>query len=808
MIRIINLSKKFGKHFALKNININLPNKGLIGIIGESGSGKSTLLNALSLMDNHYEGQIIINKRNILRFNEEKRDLYHLNIGYIFQVPYLFNFCSVYENVQYLSLIKGKKDKIDNVLKSVGLEKYKNKKVNALSGGQRQRVSIASALISKPKILLCDEPTGALDSENSIKVMEILKKVSEDILVIVVSHDNKLINKYADQIIELKNGELVNKVDNCFNGKKMKLNKIKFLPYLSFLFKFSLKNILVHQKRTILTSIMVSFGLIGIIISILLKDGFSSFFIKTLNNYESNKYTYCYKTEDSEELLVDISTFEEDFKDYERGYFYKYDFQNENDFITNKIELLDNYLYLDFNNLGYLQKDKENYSLDEIGLECSKEYLDYLCYLFSLNSIIKINDYLKNNEVLLKFTYLDDSMNLNFCLRLKKIKESKSDYTYFVHSNPLFLKDYFNDYLTFDLSNTNKILLLPYLKEIDNQKNDLLLNENKKKYDYLFDNYIYEKNYTFVIKANYYRIGKELADEMSTLINCPYYFVINKGFDTLAKFPLELVFQTETRSINGKEITFVPLTSTFENDNQIMISSGLYNLFQKKEIIVEGYNYTHTLYINKIIEEDELVIYQNSKWSTDLFLNLFNFKDYECYASMIAFKIDNQKDEKLLKEFYSDFSIICPLKEVGIEIDNILEKVQLVLLILSSFCIIISFLLMAIIIFINTIEQSKLIAVLRINGIKKFDVVIIFILESLLVGLLSYLIAVWFSFIFSVELNMVFNMLLKGNDIEIIKLKKDTLISVLKSIIFMSFISGLIPSLLAAKKKPLKILKG
>ena len=129
MIQIRNLSKKYNDFYVLKDINLNLPNKGLIGISGESGSGKSTFLNALSLMDKDYEGEIIINNKNILKFNDIEKDKYHLNIGYIFQNPYLFNKLSVIENVKYVSLIKGKKLGIDDVLKKVDLLKYKNKKV-------------------------------------------------------------------------------------------------------------------------------------------------------------------------------------------------------------------------------------------------------------------------------------------------------------------------------------------------------------------------------------------------------------------------------------------------------------------------------------------------------------------------------------------------------------------------------------------------------------------------------------------------------------------------------------------------------
>ena len=306
MIKVKNLSKKYNDFYVLKNINLFLPSKGLIGISGESGSGKTTLLNAISLIDDEYEGEIIVNGKNILKYSKKEKEKYRKSIGYVFQKPILFEFCSVKDNVKLLSMVKGKQYEIEAILKQVKMDKYSNKLVSKLSGGQRQRVSIASTIISKPNILLCDEPTGALDHENSLNIMRILKEISKDKLVLIVSHDIELLKEFVDYSILLENGEVKN-IDNVSNSNTALIfNKSSILSRIKFIFYFAFKNIFHHKKRTFLTSIIISIGLIGIIFSILLKDGFSSFFTSSFSNYEINKYMYCYSSNSSEDIEISL----------------------------------------------------------------------------------------------------------------------------------------------------------------------------------------------------------------------------------------------------------------------------------------------------------------------------------------------------------------------------------------------------------------------------------------------------------------------------------------------------------------------
>ena len=231
MIELRNIKKEYknGKNnfLALNNINLTINEKGLIIILGKSGSGKSTLLNILGGLDTHTAGELIIDNKNINSFNSKDYDNYRNNyIGFIFQEFNLINEITVNENVEIPLKLRAevnRSSKIDEVLSLVGLSNIGHKKCNELSGGQRQRVAIARALVKNPKIILADEPTGALDSNTSGEIFELLKKISSKKLVVVVTHNEDLAYSYADRIIRISDGEVVEDITKI---KKYPLKKI------------------------------------------------------------------------------------------------------------------------------------------------------------------------------------------------------------------------------------------------------------------------------------------------------------------------------------------------------------------------------------------------------------------------------------------------------------------------------------------------------------------------------------------------------------------------------------------------------
>ena len=199
---------------ALNDVSFELPNKGMVFILGKSGSGKSTLLNAISGLTKVDKGSIEVDNKDITKLSENELCKYRNTLcGFIFQEYNLIPELNVSENIKLALQLQGEKnvdEKVQEVLKLVELTNYEKRKVTELSGGQKQRVAIARAIIKNPKIIFADEPTGALDEQTGRSILELLKKLSKDRLVIIVTHDKGFAKEYKDRIIELKDGKIIN----------------------------------------------------------------------------------------------------------------------------------------------------------------------------------------------------------------------------------------------------------------------------------------------------------------------------------------------------------------------------------------------------------------------------------------------------------------------------------------------------------------------------------------------------------------------------------------------------------------------
>lgn len=270
---------------ALKQVSISFRHNEFVSILGQSGSGKTTLLNMIGGLDRYDSGDIIINGVSTKKYKDSDWDYYRNNsIGFVFQSYNLIPHQTVLANVEMALTLAGvsKKERRERavaVLRKVGLEAHIHKKPNQMSGGQMQRVAIARALINNPDILLADEPTGALDSETSIQIMELLKEIAKDKLVIMVTHNPELASQYSTRIVKLLDGKIVSDT-MPFEEKeateqlaKRKKISMSFLTALSL----SFHNLRTKKGRTLLTSFAGSIGIIGIALILALSTGMNTY---------------------------------------------------------------------------------------------------------------------------------------------------------------------------------------------------------------------------------------------------------------------------------------------------------------------------------------------------------------------------------------------------------------------------------------------------------------------------------------------------------------------------------------------------
>ena len=295
MLQLLHLKKTYHVGdtvtHALNDVTINFRNSEFVAILGPSGSGKTTLLNVIGGLDHYDSGDIIINGKSTKNFSQTDWDAYRNNsVGFIFQSYNLISHLSIIENVELGMTLSGvssneRHEKAIAALKRVGLGNHLKKRPNQLSGGQMQRVAIARAIANDPDILLCDEPTGALDTKTSESIMELIKELSRDKLVIMVTHNPELAEEYASRIVHFQDGKILSD-SNTFEPKKeikdtFKLKKTK-MSYWNAL-KLSFTNIMTKKGRTFLTAFASSIGIIGIAIVLALSHGFQ----KQINDTQS-----------------------------------------------------------------------------------------------------------------------------------------------------------------------------------------------------------------------------------------------------------------------------------------------------------------------------------------------------------------------------------------------------------------------------------------------------------------------------------------------------------------------------------------
>ena len=759
MLELKNIKKSYNtgsfSQQALKGINLQFRKSEFVAILGASGSGKTTLLNIIGGLDRYDSGDLIINNKSTKKFKDNDWDSYRNNcIGFVFQSYNLIGHISVLENVEMGMTLSGisvkkRRKKALEVLDKVGLSSHVHKRPNQLSGGQMQRVAIARALANDPDIILADEPTGALDSTTSVQIMELIKEISKDKLVIMVTHNAELASDYASRIINLKDGKLIsdsNPIKNNKNDAKFKIKKTA-MSYMTAL-KLSFNNILNKKGRTLLTAFASSIGIIGIALILSLSNGFDI----QIKKFERDTLSIMPIMISEQSMNMDEETIKSLQKDM---------YETSNDFPDNLEVYPKSSVMTEMTYKNVITKDFVDY-IEKI----DNDLIGGVSYTRSLG-INVITDkytpfqftYLNSLAYPRKFNNDNTVIEETYDLLYGKLPENKNELVLVINSKNNLDKDLLNS-LGFD-----------------GEKDSISFEE------------IVNKEFKLVLNDDYY---KELGS----------YFTLNADFKSLYDSGETLKIVGILRGKEDKKIVAA-------NSSGIMYTEELvkYIIEKNKEskIVKLQESADYNVLTGEKFTDDEngmetkknLLGYLGGS-EIPVAINIFP-KDFDSKDEITTYLDEYNKnhDQKIV---YTDMgAMISSLS------GNVMDAITVVLIAFSAISLIVSSIMIGIITYISVLERTKEIGVLRALGARKKDITRVFNAETFIIGVTSGLIGLIIARLLIFPANSIIYDLTSLNNVA--KMNPIHALLLLCVSMALTVIGGAIPAIMASKKDPVIALR-
>ena len=857
MIQVKNIFKKYlaneNEVLALKDVSINFRNSEFVSILGPSGCGKTTLLNIIGGLDKYTSGDIIINGVSTKDYKDKDWDAYRNHyIGFVFQSYNLINHLSVLENVELALSVAGiskkeKRKKAIKALKEVGLEGQIKKKPNQLSGGQMQRVAIARAIVNEPKIILADEPTGALDSETSVQVMDILKKISSKYLIVMVTHNDKLASEYSTRIINILDGKIlgdtdpynpteeeINKDKIEFEKKdekqkeKIKQKKIKTAMSYGTSFMLSLKNLWSKKGKTIIESIAGSIGIIGIALVLAVSSGFTNYIntlqTNTLGGYpltvgmvaanmnavmnggmqeiagelqkdESEDALGVYDTQAMIESLGHLNLFSDDFLDYLDNYVdedsKKSEAERDLKGIKYEYNLPLKLLTKQNSNISYVLNDNST-SVFSSSSAILYEIIDEKEWILENYDVVAGDYATKSNEIMLVVDS-DNKMDIN------TIKNLGLPYS-------------FNE-------ETGKYDSIKYTDIVDKSEYVLVLNNAYYNTDYttkdLTDNSVLQELFDNAEDLNNFDVTNDglLKIKISGVLK-PKENVDTEILSTGLVYLPELRELYNTNSLNSdivKDSLNTITNNTETGDNAYNIEfPWVYSIDVSEMSMVGGanslYTFTNTSsmiqYVKSALNMDisykqafNMALQAVGVTNTPTAINFYP-TSFDAKQNIINMLEDWNKTEIGSKQniLYTDLTEILT-QTMG----QMIDIISYVLIAFAGISLVVSS---------SVVERTKEIGVLRSIGARKKDISRIFNSETILVGLFAGLLGVGISWILTFPISSIIKSVAGGaitTNMAILQ-PLDALWLVIISTV-LTAIAGTIPARIASKKDPVKCLR-
>lgn len=840
MLQLKDIKKEYStssvKVEALKGINLEFRDSEFVSILGPSGCGKTTLLNIIGGLDKYTSGDLIINNKSTKDYLDRDWDTYrNHSIGFIFQSYNLIMHQTILSNVELALTLAGvsreeRRKRATEALQRVGLSEHLNKRPNQLSGGQMQRVAIARALINNPDIILADEPTGALDTDTSVQIMEILKEISKDRLVIMVTHNPELAEQYSTRIIKLLDGQIIddnnpfkhneekketnNTNQNVPKGKKRNTS----MNFLTALF-LSINNLRTKKGRTIMTAFAGSIGIIGVALVLAISNGFSNY-INTMQTDTLSAYpvTVAMATADYDSFSS-IGTTE----DNNTG-------QNNNEYVTiyNSMDRFLKYGHYNRITQDFLNYVKDFEQKDKQKAE-SKQALSLMQY---------------NYYTPFKFVYYDNNKSTNPYTLTKatnslSILSGKSSNTFYqelddqefmlsqydvVYTSPSYdANDIYGLTLVIDAGNKlerSVITALGIKPETDAEgkyKNisfeDICAKEYKLIYNddyYIFDSEnnvstintqaqlqsLYESATTQTMKIN--RVLRPKDDQDITVLSSGIMYTkqLGENYRQNCKNSQIAQKQNELKQTQTDNYTFYdPMVFKISELGSLLPSTGYADTNAINQYL--QLNFSTSIDIE---EAYDLGLQQIGVSNTPISIMFYtkSFDGKKAVQEMIK-SYNNTVDESD-KIIYGDQSQL-----ITTTLGSIISIISYVLIAFASISLVVSSIMIGVITYTSVIERTKEIGVLRSLGARKKDVSRVFNAETAIIGALAGLIGVIVSYLLCIPISLIISNLANISGIANLSIIHAAGLVIISTLL--SLVAGLIPSRYAAKQDPVTALR-
>ena len=849
MLKLNNIKKNYetGNESvkALKGISIEFRENEFVSILGPSGCGKTTLLNIIGGLDHYTSGDLIIDGISTKKYKDRDWDAYRNHrIGFVFQNYNLITHQSVLSNVELALTLSGvdkqtRRKKAIEVLEKVGLKDQMYKKPNQMSGGQMQRVAIARALVNDPDILLADEPTGALDTKTSVQIMEILKEISKDRLIIMVTHNPELAKKYSTRIINLLDGEVTSdskpysskkeeKEKKKEEKKKAKKTSMSFLTAMNL----SLNNLMTKKGRTILTAFAGSIGIIGIALILSISNGVQQY----INNVEEETLTSYPLTvqEETVEISDLITTLQPDANKevHEDGKIYS------NDVMTSMMSTMA--AKVQSNNL---EAFKEYIESDETNI---KDYTTAISYSYNLNLQIYKND-------------TDEIVQVNPNTVLDELGMSMNEMQSAFVSTDVFSEMFDSDEMNkqmYDLvagswpTKYNEVVLVV---DENNEISDFTLyalglkdsDELSEMYQNILDGTPFEveqtsydiddlvgMNFKFLLNSDYYdkengiwvdkrsdeKYMKELLEDAEELTitgiikpNEESVVTSTAGGVLYLKNLKEYVINKINESEIAKEQTENPDINVFTGQEFSDEEFDVNSLTPEQLAYLQSLSPTEMAQVIENYEKQAGATYEdvlNQIGVIDLdkpsSINIYP-KDFDSKEEIV--NIINNYNEKAQEEGH-DENVIKYSDLVGVMmsgVSTIIDVISYVLMAFVSISLIVSSIMIGIITYISVLERTKEIGILRAIGASKKDISRVFNAETFIEGLIAGVMGILITLLLTIPINIIIKNLSGISNVAILPIGGAIILVIIS--ILLTTIAGLIPSRMASKKDPVEALR-